>query len=72
MVWRAHSCDVSLCGVQAKQAANEAKRAALLEDRKASKAAAAAFKAAAQAAAMEEQAKLREKVQVRQLATVPD
>jgi hypothetical protein len=52
-------------GVQAKLAADAAKRAAQLEERKASKAAAAAAKATAQAATVEEQAKVREKVQVR-------
>jgi hypothetical protein len=53
-----------MCFVQAKHAAEVAKRAAQVQDRKASAAAAAAAKAAIQQAANEEQAKLRAQVQV--------
>lgn len=60
-MWLALLC---VCVVQAKHAAEVAKRAAQVQDRKASAAAAAAAKAAIQQAANEEQAKLRAQVQV--------
>lgn len=52
------------CCLQAKHAAEVAKRVAQVADRKAAAAAAAAAKAAAQQLAMEEQARLRAQVEV--------